>query len=196
MSESLLTILPPDAMPTTVDRVKEQMRITGDDDSQDGMIERLIGAAVGMVERDTRRVLVTRTMRLALDDFPRKPPGVVHLPAVPVASIVSVKYLHAETGIQQTLSAASYRLDAAHEPGRLEPAHGETWPAVRKMLGSVTVDFVAGAAADELPEDLVHAIIMIAAHLYENAEATTTLDLKAVPMAVETILARYRRPTL
>lgn len=48
------------------------------------------------------------------------------------------------------------------------------------------------AGYDNVPADLLHAIRMIVGHLYANREATSTMKLETVPMAVETILNRYR----
>lgn len=48
------------------------------------------------------------------------------------------------------------------------------------------------AGYDAIPDDLLHAIRMIVGHLYANREAVSTVAMHDVPMAVESILNRYR----
>lgn len=42
-----------------------------------------------------------------------------------------------------------------------------------------------------LPNDIVNALLLIAAHLYRNREASTDLNLKALPLGVDALLGDY-----
>lgn len=188
MTSSVTIITPPAEEPVNVDEMKGHLRLRGDDGSHDFLICNLIAAATQMIERDINRSLITRTLRLHLDQFPR----VIYLPKPPTISITAVNYL--DTASQpQALDPADYHLDAAHTPARMEPA--TAWPDTKRLMGSVWIDYQAGyGTPSQVPPDLCAAIKMLAAHLYENPEATTTLKLEAVPMAVKTITDSYRMP--
>ena len=80
----------------------------------------------------------------------------------------------------------------------------ENWLLERKLAAATAfIERQLGYAlddADELPNgppaDLEEAILMYAAHLYENREATLVgVAATALPMGVEEIVANYRRYT-
>lgn len=91
------------------------------------------------------------------------------LPLRPVRSIVSVT---------RAGQPVDYSFD--EDTGRID---------CRDYKGT-KVTFEAGY--NKVPADLLHAIRMIVGHLYANREATATVKVEEVPMAVETILNRYR----
>lgn len=92
--------------------------------------------------------------------------------------------------IGNTLYAVNYDV----EPALVAPSYGNTWPSTRDQDGAVVVEFVCGygAAATEVPEDIKTAIKILTAHLFENREAVSVVQLYKVPMAVESLLWPHR----
>lgn len=110
--------------------------------------------AIEYIETITGRQLITATWKLILDRFP----AVIELRKPPIQSVSEITYID-ENGIEQTLSPALYQVDTDNEPGRIVPAYGQTWPAIRCQPQAVQVEFVAGyGLAAVIPEGLKTAI--------------------------------------
>lgn len=181
MPLSLVTA--PAVLPITRQEAKDHARIEGSD--EDAWIDRALLGVVARAERLTGRALLTQTWDEFFDAFPggfRPTGGIIRPQRPPLQSVTSIKYLDT-AGVEQTLDASTYRVDAVSQPGRIEPAYGTTWPATRAVSHAVTLRFVAGYGAgpgaipDELQE-LIGAMLMDFAHSYrfrENAITGTTL---------------------
>ena len=90
------------------------------------------------------------------------------------------------------MSSSQYIVDANREPGRVWLAPDQTWPVVQSRINAVEVTFVAGfGLAVDVPQDLKSTQLLLLGHLYENREATTALNLKMTPLAVESLLRLY-----
>ena len=70
------------------------------------------------------------------------------------------------------------------------PKEGKTWPPLQKRDDAMTVTFIAGYST--LPAGLSHAVLMTAAHLYENRSAVADGAMSEVPMAVQALTAIHR----
>lgn len=169
----------------TLAQAKAQLRIYHDDD--DALIARLISAAVASIEGPSGIgiAMMAQTWVMSLDGFPAGP---IHLPLHPVSSVTSITYRD-EALEEQTLDAASYSFDAMNRDATVWSLNG--WPVAScKVPGTVRVTVVAGF--DPVPDDLIHAVLMLVAHWYENREAATGQTLNEVPLGVQSILNRYR----
>ncbi|MFH1731832.1 MAG: head-tail connector protein [Planctomycetota bacterium] len=174
--------------PLTREQIKEHCRIT--ETEEHPLIDAWITAARQRCEQFTNRTLITTSWRLTLDAFP----AVVHLPRPPIQSpLTSVKYYDG-SGVQQTLAAANYQLDAESEPGRLVPAYGLTWPTTRSMLNAVEVIYKAGYGLTRatVPALLLVGMKMLVAHWYEHREQFTPEQMNEVPEAVQAIFWQFR----
>lgn len=182
---SLSLVTGPAVEPVTRDQFKLHARITRDD--EDSLIDSLLKAARRYIEARQRRAIVTQTWRLTLDTFPAW--GLV-IPLPPLQSVSSITYVDND-GTTQTLDPSAYSVDTRSEPGRVEPAWGQYWPSARFQNNAVTVQFVAGyGLADSAPDTTKTAIKLLAAHWYENREATIAGTIIApLPFAVEALLA-------
>lgn len=172
----------------TLAEAKAQLRVFHSDD--DALISRLMAAATATIEgpNGIGIVLLSQTWRATFNGFSN---GCLMLGLGPVREITSVTYTDAD-GDTQTVSdeALDYDLDAM--PVRIRPtAH---WPSTALKQGAAKVTFEAGFGDDpeDVPADLIHAILMLIAQWYENREASSAHTLRDVPMGVESILARYR----
>jgi len=194
MSQSVTTTEHAAEPPVSVAELKTHLRMQGDDGSHDGLFARLIGAATLMVERSINRVLVTRTLRLSLDCWPGNQD--VYLPQPPAASVLAITYTDTE-GQERIVADDAYQFDAGDGMGRLRPNPGTQWPTVWSSgLAPIRIDYLAGVAPDRVPEDLRAAVLMLAAHHYENTEAAAPIELRPIPYAIDTILDSYRVPIL
>ncbi|UXN62903.1 head-tail connector protein [Phyllobacterium sp. A18/5-2] len=167
----------------TLAEAKKQSRIFHDD--EDTQIPLYIDAAVAFIEGPNGIGVALRpqTWRLSLDHFPCE----ITVPFGPVTEIVSISY--ADTaGAPATLT--SWRVDLDTQPVRIWPARDTNWPAIRCEPGAVKVTFECGYSTP--PADLKAAVLLLAAHFYEHRVAVSETQIYDLPVAVQSILERYR----
>lgn len=207
MWDRLTLVAPPTLQPVTVVELKSQSRIDSHDD--DVFISDLIDRAVSMIDgpRGIGHCLMPQTWRLALDSFsglgsPYSTANYQYcqnleivIPLGPVASVSSIKYLD-QSGTEQTLAADQYWVNLNRDPVRITPAYGVSWPSYRAMPGSIKIEFVAGyGSAALVPSKLRAAVLMLAAHWFENRSAVIAeprIQPYEMPLSVERCLADYR----
>lgn len=147
----------------------------------------LIAAATEQVETYTGRALINRTLAYTLDAFPC---GLLELPRPPLSSISEIRYLD-ENGDQQILDDALYRVSTTREPGVVEPAYGESWPATRAVIDAVEIEYVAGygAAAADVPAVLRQALVMMVGEWLEFREGLVIGTIaEEIPHAIKMLL--------
>lgn len=174
----------PTAEPVSVSEFKLSQRIDFPD--EDAYIAALITAARTHIELVTRKRFVTQTWQLWLDEFPC---WEIVLPYSPVQSITSIAYTDT-AGNAQTVSAADYVTDLIREPGRITPTWTHIWPITIPQYNAVTVTFVAGYGAPAaVPELAKRAIIMLAAHWYENREPVVVgTNISPLPLTIDAMI--------
>src|SRR5688572_21345135 len=141
---ALVLVTAPTSEPIMVGETKDFLRVTGSD--EDVLISGLITAARQTVDgRDgwLNRALITQTWDLVLDAFPSTTLTPIEVPLPPLQSVTSITYVDGN-GATQTWSSVNYLVDSKSQPGRITPAHGESYPATRRIVNAVTVRFVAG----------------------------------------------------
>lgn len=185
----------PQMMPVTSADLIAQSRI--DDTGEEALLDRLIATAVSHVESATGRSLMRQDWCLTLDAFPVG--GLVRLPKGPVVEVLSVLYLTA-AGDEVEVPPSGRRLigGGALLP-RLVPAVGHAWPVPACAPGAVRITYRTGVeSAADVPEALRHAVLMLAAHWFEQreavAEASSGAGMLPVPMAVESLMAPWVVP--
>jgi uncharacterized phiE125 gp8 family phage protein len=108
--------------------------------------------------------------------------------------VSSVLYLDSD-GVEQTLNAASYKLDKITEPCRLVPAYGTTWPSTREEINAVSITYSCGYGAPEaVPESIKRWMLLRLGALYENREEVLSgraITLAPLPFA-DALLSAYR----
>lgn len=187
---ALTLVTAPVGLPVTVDNVKAQARITYSDAAQDELLSLYLQTAVNYATRRLARPLMTSTWKYCCDAFPCR--GPLELPLAPATSVTHVKYV-GDDGLQQVWDADEYVVDVASEPARLCPVFGGAWPVIQPTLNAVEVQFVAGYGnATSVPAEIKLAVIMLAAHYWENREATADVKLLSVPFAVDAQLDLHR----
>ncbi|HDR9046273.1 TPA: hypothetical protein QDA94_000464 [Burkholderia vietnamiensis] len=197
-------------MPITDPLVKQSMRVI--DTAEDAFIGLLLQKAREAAEQLTWRALITQTIKLTMESFPRpsmnvasanwygpswgvapgpltvaRPDGVteyeIYLPRNPVQSIESIQYYDMD-GTLQTLDPATYLIDSESEPARVIPAPNASWPPTQNRPGAVEIHFVAGYGDDgsSVPAGIKHWILLMTGTLYENREMVAVLNRGKVEM--------------
>ncbi len=179
---------PPQDEPITVDDLRMHSKI--DDTTEDAWAMVAIAAARQRIEEETGLALMRQTRTAYLDRFPR---GVIKLPAPPLISIVSVKYIDTD-GAQQTLSSSVYQSDNKREPGRFGLAYGQSWPSTRTQMNAVEIAYLCGygSAPDNVPELIRQAMLMIVGHWNEHREEVSDFQLYDVPRTAESMYGLYK----
>lgn len=192
-----LLITPPTLEPLTLAEAKAHLRVEVPDD--DALIASYIIAAREWVEGQTRRALMTQTWDFTFDwDWPTRRGRIyIRLPVAPVQSVTSVKYVD-ESGVTQTLSAATYQAVVNVEHPRIEAAYDSTWPSVRNQADAVTIRAVCGygVGMSDVPQPLRQAIKLLTAHWYENREPVNVGNLTtSLQFMLEALVSPYSRVT-
>ena len=187
------TTVPGAALP--VAEFKDHLRLgTGfaDDGMQDEVLEAYLRAAVAAVEARTGKALITRSFAWTLTawrDLARQV-----LPVAPVSAITGLAIVD-RLGGEEVIAPARYGLERdTHRPALV--AAGLNLPVI-PVGGSAVIAFDAGFGAgwSAVPSDLAQAVLMLAAHFYENRGSGSGAD-GAVPGAVQTLLGRWRNVRL
>ena len=118
----------------------------------------------------------------------------IRVPLPPLQSVTSITYIDT-AGDSQTLAASKYTVDTSSEPARIVPSFSNDWPSTRAQIDAVTVRIVAGygVSGSDVPAPITSALLLIAAHYYEQRQPVVVGTIVAdLPMAVDALLAPYR----
>ena len=179
----ITVVTPPTAYPVTLAEAKLHCRVDGT--TEDSRIDGLIAAATDYVEKYTGRSIMAQTLRLTLDSFT----DAIVLPRGPVQTVSSVKY-YDPAGIEQTVPASGYTVDAASDPSWVVRDGDYTWPAILDAVNAVNITFVAGYAT--VPPSIKHVILLLISQWYDNRSASAEKQMAVLPHAVDALLSNYR----
>ena len=184
MRQSFAITSAPAAEPVSVSEVKQYLRVDGSSD--DDLLTDMIVAARGMAEEYLRRSLITQTVKLTMDWFPRRENGdwwdgvreiaiselsheedYIKLPMAPIQSISSI-VTYSDGNQASTFSASNYRLDAAG--ARVMLNDGQVWPSDLRARQAVEITYVAGYGdeASDVPAAIRQAIMQMVNSLYNS----------------------------
>lgn len=171
--------------PVSVSELKAHCRIDADETEEDALLAGYLAAATGWAEMYNGRKFLSQSCVDTLDAFG----GTIQPRFAPLVSVESIVYLDSN-GDEQTLDAAAYRVAIGSTVGRITPAFGTSWPGTQAVTGAVTVTYTAGygTEATDVPAIYRHAILMIAASLYENREETSPLTIHQIPFGAKALL--------
>ena len=181
---SLVQTAAPSVEPVTTTNQKDWMRVDGSD--EDTLIGNLAAASRAYVEMSTNRQMITATWVYKFDTFPS---GDIVLPISPLQSVTSITYVDT-AGATQTWSSGLYTVDTASDVGRVRPIYDEDYPSSRGYAQDIVVTFVAGYgdASSDVPDTALTAIKLLASNWFENRESNAPIELKEVPMALQTLI--------
>ena len=159
-------VTPPAVEPVTLAEAKLNARVDGA--SEDQRILGLIRAARGYVEEATGRVLIEQAWRIYRDDWPAA--GVVRIRPAPLIRVDAVT-VYDDAGVPSLVPAADYLVDTASVPARIRMDRALV--AGGREINGIEIDVTAGYGpdAEDVPETLRQAVLMLVAHWFENREA-------------------------
>ena len=175
-------VITPAAPVVTLEEVRLHLRLDaiGGTHPDDPLQSALILSAMQYCEHGTGRAIGTQTVEIALDAFPE---GAISLPKGPLQSVTSLTYTDA-SGAAQTLSSALYAVDDyGLQPWVLAKVN-TGWPAANASANSVRVRYVAGSKEPAL----IAAVLLMVGHLYENREASSSVQTYELPVGVKALL--------
>jgi uncharacterized phiE125 gp8 family phage protein len=198
----LQIVTPPAVEPVSLAEAKAHLRVDTTDD--DSLIKSLIIAARAYCENYTGRQFITATLKLTLDGFPDAldkndlagdggyviKDDAILMPRPRLISVTGITYIDM-AGATQTLSSSVYKVDTQREPGRLGLAYNQTWPIARDEINAVAITFAAGygASANDVPQTVKQAMLLLIGHWYENREAVNVGNITGVlALTVEALL--------
>lgn len=179
----------PATTPVSLTEVKAHCRVDGTD--SDAVLTILLNAAVDHLDGWTGilgRALVTQTWRQDYCSFTTP----LRLAVGPVASVTSVTYYDTDN-VQQTLANTVYALRNDAQGARLDLKVDQVWPAYYARADAVSVTYVAGTAAADVPASIKAAILLLVSHWNENREAVTDGAMSALPLGVDRLIGLHRR---
>lgn len=204
-----LVTAPQDAAPLDIITVAQQrshMRIAST--TRDADIEDAIRDAVAQLHGiggELRRSVMPCQWALYLHEFPDDYTIPIEIPLPPLKSVDSITYLD-QSGTTQTVSSSVYTVTKSDPAGLVYLVRGQSWPAILDHPRAIKITFTAGydwtsSAGMSHPHvrQIRRAVKVLAAHLYENAEATiiegrVMSSSKKVEFGLDFILNRLRAP--
>lgn len=155
--------------------------------AEDAALAGFLRAAIAAVEARTGKVLLTRRFRMRIEDWRDR--EVQPLPLAPVLSLEAVEIDDGDGGVTAVMPA-DLRLIPDNQRPVIVP-RGALLPAVPER-GFVTVTFTAGFGTDweSVPADLGQAVLMLAAHFYEERGSHGVAA--ALPHGVAALIERWR----
>jgi uncharacterized phiE125 gp8 family phage protein len=194
--------------PLTVDECRAHLEAqlygdTGLDDIDDAMIEGWLSAAREYCEDFLGLSLATKTLEIALDEFPTSLSvggKYIELPMGPVRDIlfISGEEPSSDMDSDSELDPTTYVLDTYRTPNRIAPV--SSWPIVTAATNAIVIRYLAGYGVDSdggqvLPKSIRAAILLILGHLYAHRENDTEVALTTIPTGAEALM-RPRRVRL
>lgn len=180
-----LTTVPQGAFPLAT--MKDHLRLGSgfaEGDLQDAMIEGFLRAAVAAIEARTGKVLIERLFAWTLTDW--RDPIRQPLPLAPVSAVVNI--IRVDRQGNETLAPDTWSL----APDMQRPILSGNLPSIPSG-GHVRLELLAGFGPDwsDVPADLAHACIMLAAHYYEHRTEMVTAQ-QSFPFGVAALIEPYR----
>ncbi len=159
-----------------------------DDGSEDGLLELYLRNATAVVERRTSQALIARPYLLQVGSWNRR--GHLNMPIGPIAEIDALRFV--APGSTINLDPEDWILEPGILRQRLTGSDcGPLWPL---PLGAIAeLEFTAGYGTswNDVPDDLRQAVLMLAAHYYENRFGDVAVD-SGLPFGVLSIVEQHR----
>lgn len=182
------TPIPDDALPLT--RFRAHLRLGSgfsSDNLQSDLLNGFLRSAIAAVEARIGKALISRSFSIQYADW-RNPAQQV-LPIAPVASVDGLDLVD-EHGIAVPAPPTMYRLGQdTHTPA----IYGVPMLPAIPLHGHAVVSVTAGLAVqgDDIPADLLQAVLLLATHFYDHRD-DTSLGEGCMPFGVVSLIQRYR----
>lgn len=181
----------PSTEPISLAGMKAYLRIDASD--EEALITSLITAARLHIETHLSIATLTQSWSIFLDDWPST--SHVDIPIAPLISIELVN-LYDEAGVATVLDEENYYIDTRSRVPRLLRTGSGVWLQPDRKASGIEIQITTGygPAADDVPQNLRQAIMILVAHWFENRELVALTDNPImVPETVSALLHPYRR---
>ena len=183
----------PAAEPVSTADMKAYLRVRTA--SQNDLVDSLVKSARAWAEGYTRRAFIDQTIKLSLDRVPRQ--RELELPRPPLSSVTEVRWFADGDAVGTVFANTKYLVSTERLIGRITLERGESWPTNIRVADGLVVTYVAGygAAAANVPADIVTAIKRIVASLWElRKDVTVGVATGDVPYDARSLLDTFVVP--
>lgn len=154
-----------------------------------------VSAAREAVENFTGRALMVSGWKLVAEDWTGGDitwiGDVMTIDRSPLVAVSAVKYYAGGETSLTTLSDSEYLVITGTTPGRVQLKIDP--PALADRADAVQIDFMAGAAdPGAIPPTMLHAVRLLAGHLYENRGTQGSADPTNWPAGLVHLLTSQR----
>lgn len=182
-----VVVTEPSTEPLTIHEAKRHVELAATNTDHDTLLFSHIQAARIQWERDTSKVLISRTLRLTLPEIHE-----LQFAESPVTAITSIVYYTlGET--TATLPTSVYDFDAANNELRLKP--NQFWPSFQDRWNAWEINYTAGQHADStsVPAIDKQAMLLYVGYLFRGnrGDDDRPNDLRAY----EALVQRHMRST-
>lgn len=161
-------------------------RLRLNDQGEDDLLEQFIRSACDRFEADTNRPVIATVYRQYVNRWPTE----LVLGRGGVTSVASV-IAYIAAGVESTVNASTWRAQLKAPPAAI--IFPDSTPDASLWHPAGYVQYTAGwANAAAVPAEVVTAIALLAGFFYQNREAFTEADLKALPIGWQSIVGRYK----
>ena len=191
---ALILIAGPALEPVSLDEVKAHLRI--DHVDEDVLIASLVSAARVHLETMLGLSFITQQWMLVLDNW-----SVGHslpLPLGPVQQITGINLYDADDQAS-VIASSDYSLDAISQPPRLVWRASSPRPVPGRAHNGIEISLTTGfgPAANDVPQPLRQAILLLVTHWYEHREPVGLAnEIKEIPQMITMLTNSYRRVRL
>lgn len=170
--------------PVTADELKSYLRL---DDEDDAALHVLIASARLMVEAYTGLRLITQ---IWCQVFPKQTSDTVTLSHWPVRQLKGITVLG---DMPVSLDLANFQLIKEVRPARVISKAG-SWPQLRNSQYGYNIEIEVGFGSErtDVPEDLRHAVMVLAAEWYESNDWDARTSVSAISPRVMDLLQPHR----
>jgi uncharacterized phiE125 gp8 family phage protein len=189
---NVTTLVAPAAEPLGLAEAKDYLRIAYE--GEDALVAGLIGAARSRIEELARVAMISRTLRVTLDQWPQRTmeTRVFHLPVRPAGELVAVKVYDAEAEPETVTDRFTL---APGRAARLVWTSGQ-FPRPRARANGIEIDYAAGFGEepDDVAEGLRLAVKRLVAHAYHSRDGGMING--PLPEDVAGLISPWRRVSL
>lgn len=175
--------------PVSLDDFSAHLRLAHgfpDDGAEDGLLDLYLRNAAAAVEARTGRALIRRGFVLRLAGWDRA--GHAVLPVGPVEAVTGIRFVREAETIE--LAAGTWVLEPGTGRQRVTGEAGSALPPVPQgHVVELTFEAGFGPDAADVPGDLRQAVMLLAAHHYENRYED---DGPGLPLAVRSLVDPWR----
>ena len=159
-----------------------------DDGTEDSLLELYLRNATAVVEQRTGQALIERPYIVQTACWDRH--GHFHLPVGPVATVDQIRFV--SPGSEIVMDSEEWALEPGQVRQKLSAEDGgPLWPLPRGAVAELSFSAGYGVSWNDVPDDLRQAVILLAAHYYENRFGEIQAD-HGMPYGVLSIVEQHR----